>query len=89
MKKALMISISGKVQNVGFRYSTHKKATQLNICGSVKNQPDGSVFIEAEGEEELLNQFVLWCHHGPSWANVTKVNIQETPLMQPKSFKIK
>ena len=84
-----MLTISGRVQNVGFRYSAHKKAKELNICGSVKNLSNGSVFIEAEAEEGNLELFVAWCHNGPSWANVRKVEIQVSPLMNPKDFIIK
>ena len=57
MKKAVILKISGRVQNVGFRYHTRKKAQEMGISGFVKNQVDGSVYIEAEGEEEVLAAF--------------------------------
>ena len=39
-----------------------RKAEELNIKGNVRNNADGSVSIEAEGEEENLQQFVEWCN---------------------------
>ena len=44
------LTISGKVQGVFFRDSTKKLAEELGIRGYVKNLPDGTVKIEAEGE---------------------------------------
>jgi acylphosphatase len=53
---------------VGFRYYTHRKATELNITGFVQNRPDGSIYVEAEGEKENHDKFIQWCYEGPGWA---------------------
>jgi len=87
--KSCEIKIFGKVQGVGFRFYTHRKAIELNLKGYVQNKPDGSVYIEAEGEEENLEQFILWCNDGPAWARVLKVQLQETPFLGYKEFNIK
>lgn len=79
MKKALSIRVYGKVQNVGFRYHTRKVAEQLGITGFVKNQPDGSVYIEAEGDEHTLDQFLSWCNQGPALARVDRIETQSIP----------
>jgi len=79
-KKAVILNIYGRVQGVGFRFYTHKKANELNILGFVKNQTDGSVYVEAEGDEDHLEQFIYWCEAGPSWARVTKVDRQNIPV---------
>ena len=76
MKKAAILTISGRVQNVGFRHHTQKAAQNYGVFGFVKNLSDGTVYVEAEGEETNLDLFVLWCHHGPAWARVDHVNIQ-------------
>lgn len=89
MTKSLQIIVSGRVQNVGFRYATHEKALQIGIKGFVKNQMDGSVYIECEADEDLLNQFVLWCHQGPNWAKVYDVKVSDQPIMNYTSFEIK
>ncbi len=88
MKKACIIKVYGKVQNVGFRYHTHKKALELNINGFVKNLPDGSVYIEAEGAEENLDLFILWCDKGPLWARVDHVSVQPAPVSDVKGFSV-
>jgi acylphosphatase len=87
--KTLQIKVIGKVQGVGFRYYTHKKAQNYNIKGFVKNEIDGSVYIEAEGEEADLDKFVSWVDKGPMWARVQKVVKSEMPKRGFIDFKIK
>ena len=88
-KKAVILNIYGRVQGVGFRYYTHKKAIELGITGYVMNRPDGSVYVEAEGEEEDLDRFILWCEEGPPWARVSKVEKQFTPVTGYAEFRIR
>ncbi|ELR71236.1 acylphosphatase [Fulvivirga imtechensis AK7] len=71
------ITINGRVQGVFYRASTQKKAKELGITGGVKNQPDGSVYVEAEGSEDQLNALVEWCKSGPSTAKVDKVAVEK------------
>jgi acylphosphatase len=89
MKMSYRITVSGKVQNVGFRYYTAVTAQEFNIDGFVKNEPDGSVYIEAEGEKDALETFLHWCRRGPQWARVDRFDIQEQPLMNYKGFRVK
>ncbi|MDZ7740741.1 MAG: acylphosphatase [Bacteroidota bacterium] len=86
MKKSLIIKVFGRVQGVGFRYYTNKKALELDISGFVRNMPDGSVYIEAEGEEKQMHDFTNWLKAGPKWARVEDVKIQDMPLQQYRSF---
>jgi len=88
-KSGAIIRVYGKVQGVGFRYYTHKKAVEFNITGFVQNKSDGSVYIEAEGEEEKLDAFILWCNEGPGWARITKVNVQRTPPFSYHNFVVR
>jgi len=78
--KACIIKVLGKVQGVGFRFYTNKKAKELGLHGFVKNMRDGSVYIEVEGEEGKLDEFIIWVNHGPEWARVDEVIIQSKPL---------
>ncbi len=78
-RKGVILHIYGRVQGVGFRYYTNKKALELGITGFVRNLPDGSVYIEADGEPDQLEIFINWCYEGPSWARVTDVQRQDTP----------
>ena len=87
--KAASISVYGKVQGVGFRYHTSKKADEYNINGFVRNKPDGSVYIEAEGEEIDLLAFIDWCEVGPQWSRVIKIETQTIPPLYATDFQVK
>ncbi len=89
MKQALAITVKGRVQGVGFRFSTVREAENLGIKGFVENRMDGTVYIEAEGEPEALNKFVNWCWKGPATASVDNVSTQEIPLHNFKRFGVK
>lgn len=82
----LNIKIYGLVQGVFFRATAKQQADKLKIKGFAKNLPDGSVYIEAEGEENDLNYFIKWCRQGPSMAQVEKVEVSENPLKNFSEF---
>lgn len=75
MDKQLTASVYGRVQGVFFRDSTRREAQQRNITGWVRNEPDGSVRIVAEGPEEALLELEEFLHRGPSAARVERVEI--------------
>lgn len=87
--KHLNITVIGKVQNVGFRFYTNKKAVELGIKGYVKNMPDGSVYIEAEADKIALDHFILWCKKGPTWSRVDELLIQDASIDNSKEFSIR
>ncbi|MBC8321720.1 MAG: acylphosphatase [Bacteroidetes bacterium] len=89
MTKAAIIKVYGKVQGVGFRFYTNKKAVELGILGYVQNKPDGSVYIEAQGDEIDLLTFIDWCNIGPQWARVSNVESQFFPPINYDGFYIK
>ncbi len=74
------IRVRGKVQGVFFRASTRDVALGLNLRGFVRNEPDGSVYIEAEGPESALQQLLAWCRQGPPRARVTAVTHTVAPV---------
>ena len=76
--KHVSIRVSGRVQGVFFRAATKEKADELQIKGKVWNNDDGSVSIEAEGEEQNLERFLAWCRQGPPSARVDRCEIKET-----------
>lgn len=76
MRKHVKINVYGKVQGVRYRWSAKEIAEQLGLTGYVKNMPDGSVFIEAEGEEEDLHEFIDWCQIGPILAEVEQLSVE-------------
>ncbi len=73
MDSRIYIHISGIVQGVFFRATTFDKATALGVFGYVRNLPNGSVEIIAEGEKEKLVGLLNWASHGPSDAVVSKI----------------
>lgn len=82
------IHVTGRVQGVGFRWSASYEARRLGISGYVKNLPDGSVFIEAEGNQEQLNDFLLWCNRGPGIGLVRDVTVESMPPVNYADFRI-
>lgn len=71
--KRIKIKVYGHVQGVFFRYTTRKVARKLGLTGYVKNMPDGSVLIEAEGPENKLFELLKFSKKGPKHAHVQKV----------------
>src|SRR4051812_16448659 len=85
----LNIVVHGKVQGVNFRHYTMEKAFELGVKGFVKNNEDGTVYVEAEGNAEQLQKFIEWCQKGPSRAEVKSVQKSEGALKNYVSFEIR
>ena len=85
----LNIRVLGKVQGVYFRHSTKAVADQLGIVGWVKNESDGSVYIEAEGDKAMMDAFIEWCEEGPERAVVDSINMVEDELKSYNNFIVK
>lgn len=71
------IKVIGEVQGVGFRFYAKRKADEVGVKGFVRNEVDGSVSLEAQGEESQLEEFITWCKHGPSTAHVRDFKVFE------------
>jgi acylphosphatase len=87
--KHLDIRVSGKVQGVFFRASTKEQADQLRVKGFVRNEPNGDVYIEVEGDEGKLKIFSDWCRWGPNGARVDSIKVDEAALKNFTSFEVK
>ena len=66
--------MAGLVQGVFYRASTVQEARRLGLVGWVRNEPDGSVLLEAQGEREAVELLLAWAQKGPSGAHVTRVD---------------
>ncbi|MBT1701980.1 acylphosphatase [Chryseosolibacter indicus] len=88
MIKSVSIQVTGKVQGVFFRASTKEKADELGAKGIVRNEADGSVYIEAEGEVRVVDTFIDWCKKGPPRAKVNECLVKDIPLQNFKDFTI-
>jgi acylphosphatase len=81
--------ISGHVQGVGFRWWARHEATRLGLRGTVGNDPDGTVRLEADGEPEALGRLEGLLRQGPPGARVADVSREhpgDDPL--PSGFDI-
>jgi acylphosphatase len=87
--KCIHIHIFGRVQHVGFRFIAMQIAYQRGIRGFIQNKKDGSLYIEAEGEEEQLKAFLEWCKKGPMGSKVKEVTTVEGEIMNFSSFDIR
>ncbi len=68
--------VVGRVQGVGFRYTTVDQARRLGVHGWVRNQADGSVEVEVEGERAAVEALVRFLHRGPPGAWVEDVALR-------------
>ncbi len=80
--KHLTIRVEGRVQGVFYRAFAQSAAVQWNIHGLVRNEPDGSVYIEAEGEDKNLREFIALLRKGPERAVVTSVTAEEKDALR-------
>ena len=66
----LEIRVRGRVQGVAFRAHARTRARQLGLVGWVRNEPDGSVRLVAEGPDDALRALADWAARGPDHARV-------------------
>lgn len=81
------IQLNGKVQGVFLRKNTKEKAEHLNVKGFVRNEPNGSVYIEAEGDK--VDDLIDWLKSNPGDARVENVDTEELPNKGYDNFEIK
>ncbi|UCZ54045.1 acylphosphatase [Bacillus shivajii] len=74
--------VKGRVQGVGFRYTTQQLATEHNLTGWVKNNFDGTVEFEGQGKERELETFLAQLKRAPYPAYVEHITVNETPLQE-------
>lgn len=86
--KAYQLKVSGKVQGVFFRHTAKQTAEKLGLAGLAKNESNGSVYIEIEGNETALKQFIDWAHIGSPAASVTSVENTEIDPPGRRGFEI-
>jgi acylphosphatase len=75
-KTGVAMIVHGMVQGVGFRYYVRSKAHPLGVCGFVRNLPDGTVEVRAEGPRGMLEELIKEVKAGPSYSSVRDVTLQ-------------
>jgi len=86
--KHLNITLKGRVQGVGFRYSAIRAANTYKINGFVRNERNGTVYMEAEAEDINLKLFLEWCRNGPGLARVDEIKQTESGIRGFEDFRI-
>jgi acylphosphatase len=81
--------VRGRVQGVGYRSSCCQKAKELDLTGWVRNCPDGSVEVQAEGTVHKLTELRLWCERGPKGAEVHSVSHSQLAPTREDWFEIR
>jgi hydrogenase maturation protein HypF len=88
VKRRISISITGRVQGVGFRPTVYRYATAAGLAGFVKNTPEG-VVVEAEGASATVAEFVERLRQQPPvQARVDEFTTSDLPLVGEKAFRI-
>jgi DNA ligase D-like protein (predicted 3'-phosphoesterase) len=87
--RAIRVEIKGRVQGVGFREATVRRADELGTLGWVRNADDGSVQVHAEGEDDAVEKLVAWLRQGPPAAAVATVAVEEAKLEGHEQFAVR
>jgi acylphosphatase len=79
----IIARITGMVQGVKYRATAQREAHRRGLAGWVRNEPDGAVLIDVEGDPASVEAFLTWCAEGPPGARVATV---ETTVAEPAGY---
>lgn len=83
------ILVFGRVQGVGFRYRASHAAKAFGLTGWVRNNPDGSVEMELQGEEELIRRMEP-AMEDCSWIRIMEWKMTDLPVdEEERSFYVR
>jgi acylphosphatase len=81
------LTITGRVQGVGYRDWAIATARQLGLAGWVRNRTDGSVEALVVGEEQAVGRMIDACRRGPALARVDDIDLEPVDLdVLPEGF---
>ena len=86
---ARLLRIRGRVQGVYYRASAQEEALRLGLSGWVRNRSDGSVEALVAGGNADVECFIRWAWQGPAAARVVDIEIQQTPVPEAGSFRMR
>lgn len=84
MKIRMRYIFTGWVQGVGFRYRAYHAAQMLGITGFVRNESDGSVMMEAQGERPLIDKALEMIAEG-RFINIENIESEKLPSQPDES----
>ena len=82
------LNFKGYVQGVGFRYTAYHTATMYGLTGWVKNEWDGSVTVEAQGDRDAIDMFIAKVKAG-RFIDVMDMTMATIPPKDEKTFEIR
>jgi acylphosphatase len=89
VRAAVFARVEGRVQGVGFRYNCYYEGRRLGLSGWVRNSPDGSVEVWAEGPAAKLDALIAWLRCGPPRARVDRLDYEKrSPLGVYRGFTV-
>ncbi len=89
MKKRMEVLFSGSVQGVGFRFTVESLSRKLPVTGAVRNLANGKVEVVAEGEEDVLKEFLSLIRGSSMSPNIREVEAKwKNPENTFKTFSI-
>ncbi len=77
------------MQGVSYRKYAAERAVELAVVGFIMNMPDGSVYCEAEGGEDDLQNFIDWCGMGSPFSEVRGMEVSSKEKVGFKVFEIR
>ncbi|MDA3957628.1 acylphosphatase [Oceanispirochaeta sp.] len=80
MNEAVRVRVTGRVQGVGFRYSTCRQARRLGLAGWVRNEYDKSVLVHMQGTNDRVQDMLTWLKKGSPGARVDEAQILQASL---------
>ncbi len=87
--EAVVATVTGEVQGVGFRWWCQAEAQRRGVRGWVSNRYDGSVEAWLEGDPQGVREMILWLHEGPRWAEVRDVTIRKVEPSGIRGFSVR
>ena len=80
MKRRVAFRVTGRVQGVAFRATAADQAEVLGVVGWIRNDSDGSVHGEVEGEASQVDAFLAWLAKGPRGARVDELKVADATV---------
>jgi DNA ligase D-like protein (predicted 3'-phosphoesterase) len=87
--RAIRAEVRGRVQGVGFREATVRRAQKLGALGWIRNDDDGAVRVHAEGEDAAVEELVAFLREGPPAAAVDEVAVEEVKTEGHEQFAVR
>jgi acylphosphatase len=89
MAASYRFTVLGRVQGVGFRAATQRKAAFLGLRGWVRNREDGAVEGLCAGTEDDIVEFRKWLEHGPPTARVDRLDWRPADESADEDFRVR